>query len=231
MHRNDMGLHPDQGRIVRSITRPKPETIQALAECYTAFVLDHVGKYGAMEPSIQPLSPGSRMCGPAVTCLGPDLTVRRMAIDLAEPGDVVVVAANGSTDYACFGDGTARRMQLKQIAGIVIDGATRDAAGIRRLQFPTFVKGVTPRNYYYPTAPTYGAINVPVTCGGARVNPGDVIIGDDDGVIVVSREAADHIASTVLSNLRREQEARLLMTEFQPFNLEDELLERGYHFE
>jgi 4-hydroxy-4-methyl-2-oxoglutarate aldolase len=100
-----------------------------------------------------------------------------MAIDLALPGDVLVVAAGGVTDYACFGDGTAQRMMLKGMAGAVVDGSTRDARFLRQLAFPTFVRGVTPRNYHYPVSAEYGAVNVSVVCGGVLVEPGDVILG------------------------------------------------------
>lgn len=101
--------HSIQGKIVRKIQRPSKEIIEAFKACYTAFASDYLGKFSVLNHHIQPLSSGMRICGPAVTSLGPDLTVRRMAIDLAEPGDVLVVAAGGVVDYACFGDGTARK--------------------------------------------------------------------------------------------------------------------------
>lgn len=223
--------HPLHGRIVREIERVDEEVLAVFRDCYTAFALDYLGKLGAMSVNLSPLSPGMRMCGAAVTSLGPDLSVRRMAIDLARPGDVLVVAAGGVTEYACFGDGTARRMQVKGLAGAVIDGSTRDAAGIRALGFPTFTRGITPRNYHYPVSPEYGAVNVPVVCAGVVVNPGDIVLGDDDGVVVVPRQVAAELSAKISVTLAQEREERARMTEFVPFNLKDELLARGYEFE
>lgn len=223
--------HPIQGRIVRNVKRPRTATVEGFCETYTAFVLDHLGKHGAMSVNVKPLSPGMRVCGPAITSLGPDLSVRRMAINLATSGDVLVVAAGGIREYSCFGDGTARRMMLKGIQGAVIDGSTRDARWIRELGFPTFARDVTPRNYHYPEAPEYGAVNVPVICAGALVCPGDLVIGDDDGVVVVPREIADELLSEVQSNLRTERAERAGMRSFVPFEVEAELRSRGYRFE
>lgn len=223
--------HPQQGRIVRAIERPSAAHIQFLAQAYSAFVLDRLGKYGAAHPDLKPLSSGMKVCGPATTVLGADLSVRRMAINLAQPGDVLVVAAGGGVDHACFGDGTAKRMKLKGIVGAVIDGATRDAAALREMGYPTFVRGVRPDNYHYPTAAEFGAINVPVVCAGVLVNPGDLIIGDDDGVVAVPRELVQSLVEIVSVELKEEKALRQRMTQFEPFDVEAELLARGYHYE
>lgn len=222
--------HPAQGRVVRRIRRPAREAVETFRKTYTGLILDHLGKHCALT-GIHPLSPGMFVCGPAVTSLGPDLTVRRMAIDLAEPGDVLVVAAGGDPLTACFGDGTAGRMMLKPMAGAVIDGATRDAAGLRRLGFPTFARGATPRNFHYPVAPEYGGVNVPVVCGGVLVSPGDLVVGDDDGVVVVPRDRVEALAPVVLAALHEEQARRAAMTSYEPFGVEDEMRRRGYAFD
>ncbi len=203
-----MERHPLQGRVITTIDRVDPETVAAFQQFYTGIVLDTLGKHGAMHVDIAPLSPGMKLCGPAVTALGPDLTVRRMALDLAEPGDVLVVAAGDVRDYACFGDGTASRMLRKSLAGAVIDGATRDAAGLRALGFPTFSRGVTARNYHYPAYGDHGAVNVPVVCGGTVVEPGDLILGDDDGIVVVPRAVAPRIRDVVAAKLADERSLR-----------------------
>jgi 4-hydroxy-4-methyl-2-oxoglutarate aldolase len=222
--------HPRQGVVVTTIDRVAPELVARYRRFYTAIVLDHLGKFGAMELSIKPVAADMRVCGPAVTALGPDLTVRRMAIDLAEPGDVLVVAAGGVADYACFGDGTARRMQLKGVEGAVIDGSVRDSRGLRALGFPTFSRGVTPRNYHYPVSGEYGAVNVPVICGNTLVNPGDLICADDDGVVVVPREAAGEIVGLIEEHFDGEERARAAWRKYQPYDVEAELIARGYRF-
>ena len=185
---NDSSLtsSPMTGKIYSKINRPNQLDIEAIATAYSGFILDRMGKVGAVDGGIKPLSPGMRICGPAITCLGPDLSLRRAAIDLADPNDVLVVAAGGSS-IACFGDGTARRMLLKNLQGVVLDAPTRDSAALRSLKFSTFSRGESPRNHHYPFESGKGAVNVPVIVGGVLINPGDVIFGDDDGVVVVPR--------------------------------------------
>jgi 4-hydroxy-4-methyl-2-oxoglutarate aldolase len=183
-----------------------------------------------MAPQLMPLSHGMKLCGPAVTVLGPDRAVRLMAINLAQPNDVIVIAAGGAEDRALFGDNLARNMKLKGLAGVVIDGAARDASAVRHMGFPTFVKSVTPRNYHYPQDAGYGAINVPVVCGGMLVSPGDLVMGDDDGVIVVPRAHADHMAGGILEEFGAEQEAHQTWTKFRPYDVEEQLRQCGYRF-
>ena len=222
--------HPTQGVVKSEIERPQKETIDIFRRLYTAFVADHIGKCGIMDPAIKGLIEGAKICGPAVTVQGADLTVRRMAIDISEPGDVLVVAAGGITNRSCFGDGTALRMSRKHLSGVVIDGMTRDRDGIVRLGFPTFCLGVTPRNYHYPEEGNMGGVNVPVVCGGVVVNPGDLIIGDGDGVVVMERTLADSLAGEMLKNYEAECQQRDAMTCFSPFGVKETMLDRGYRF-
>lgn len=222
--------HELQGVVNRTISRPDPAAIAQIAETYSAFVLDRMGKHGACSPKIKPLSSGMRFCGPAVTQLGFDLSVRRMAIDLAQTGDVLVVAAGGVDDYSCFGDGTALRMTRKGMAGAVIDGCVRDSGFLREMNFPTFCRGTTPRNYHYPVAAEYGGVNVPVSVGGVMIHPGDLIFGDDDGLVVVPLAMVSRIAEMVSADIVEERAFRAGMTTFVPFDVEDELRARGYVF-
>jgi 4-hydroxy-4-methyl-2-oxoglutarate aldolase len=154
-----------------------------------------------------------------------------MAADLAEPGDVIVLAVGGVSGQACFGDMTATRCQAKGIEGVVIDGATRDVAGIRALGFPVFAREVTPRNYHYPAGADHGAVNVPVVCGGVLVEPGDIVLGDDDGVVVVPGGMAAEIATAASAYLEKENEKRALLARgYVSYGVADELRERGYEF-
>jgi 4-hydroxy-4-methyl-2-oxoglutarate aldolase len=115
-------------------------------------------------------------------------------------------------------------------AGVVIDGATRDAVQLRRLSFPTFVRRVTPRNFDYPFTPEYGAVNVEVSCGGVIVHPGDVIIGDDDGVVAVPKTQAEQMAETIVSEMLAQEREREIKA-YKPYDVRDELRARGYTFE
>lgn len=107
-----------------------------------------------MAPDMKPVWSGAFLCGAAVTCLGPDWRIRSMAADLAQPGDVIVVAAGGLKERACFGDMTATCWKSKGIEGVVIDGAARDVARLRSLAFPVFARGVTPRSTTRPASTT-----------------------------------------------------------------------------
>ncbi len=222
---------PQQGVIKRTFDRSAAGAVRALSTCYTGFVLDRLGKLGFMGPAMKPVRPGTRLCGLATTVLGAELEVRRMAINLAQAGDVLVIAAGGVTDYACFGDATALRMQLKGMAGCVIDGSTRDAASLREMKFPVFVKGITARNYHYPYAGDHGAVNVPIVCDGVQVHPGDLVLGDDDGIVVVPAAVALTLARTIERELAAEDATRKAMTTFKPYDVQGILVERGYRFE
>jgi 4-hydroxy-4-methyl-2-oxoglutarate aldolase len=141
------------------------------------------------------------------------------------------VVVPGGSDNACFGDITATRWRAKGIAGTVIDEATRDVAGIRALGFPVFARRVTPRTFHYPAGADHGAVNVLVSCGGVLVQPGDVIMGDDDGVVVVPRGVAAEIAAAARDYLRNETAKRAAFAQgYVPFGVADDLRERGYRF-
>lgn len=223
--------HPDQGMIFAKIERPPAAVVEVFRGFYTGIVSDTLGKLAPMHHEIKPVAPGMRLCGPAVTCLGTDQTVRKHAFGIAEPGDVLVVAAGGVKEYACFGDMSATFLHTRGLAGIVIDGATRDVAGITKIGFPTFARAVTPRNYHYPAGGDHGGINVPVVCGGVLVNPGDIILGDDDGVIVIQKGTAEALAKAVRARLDDENQRRqFLLSGRGAFEVAGELKERGYEF-
>ncbi|MFI0711274.1 RraA family protein [Streptomyces inhibens] len=177
--------------------RPTRSEIAALSRLPVASIVDALGKTGALSYCLKLQTPGLVLCGSAVTALGPDVTVRRAAIDLAQPGDIVVVAAGGSKERSCFGGVTAEHMQSRGITGVLVDGMVRDLSELRRIGFPTVARGATPLNYDYPAGRKDGAVNVPVDIDGVRITPGDVVVGDEDGTVVVPRaQVAAIIAKT-----------------------------------
>jgi 4-hydroxy-4-methyl-2-oxoglutarate aldolase len=222
--------HPLQGKVFRQIQRPSRESIEEIARTYTGFIVDRLGKHGVMHHSIKPLNSKMKVCGPAITVLGPDLALRRMAADLAESGDVIVIEAGGSVDYGLFGDGTALKMTLCGVQGIIIDGSTRDANRICEIDFPCFCRGVNLKNYDYPVFPKFGAVNVPIVCGGVAVNPGDLIFGDGDGVLVIPRDFVDSISLNVKTDYLREAMERVSLGQDFRFDVEQDLISRGYQF-
>ncbi|MFD3909973.1 RraA family protein [Streptomyces sp. NPDC058603] len=179
------------------VKRPTRSEIAALSRLPVASIVDALGKRGALSYCLRLQTPGLVLCGSAVTALGPDVTVRRASIDLAQPGDVVVVAAGGSKERSCFGSVTAQHMQSRDITGVLVDGMVRDVAELRRIGFPTVARGATPLNYDYPASRENGGVNVPVDIDGVRITPGDVVVGDEDGTVIVPRaQVAAVIAKT-----------------------------------
>jgi 4-hydroxy-4-methyl-2-oxoglutarate aldolase len=222
--------HPALGEIRKDFPRPAKEVTARLARIPTANISDAMGKAGVMHHEIKPLWPGLRVCGPALTCSAIDLTVKKFALSLAQPGDVFLLAAGGVPAYACFGELSSNILRSRGAAGVVVDGAARDVAGIREAGMPAFARAVTPRNYHYPFGLEHGAVNLPVVCGGVAVRPGDVIIADDDGVVVVPLEIAGEVAGAAEAMQAAEAQRRqAILAGKAPLSaLEAELASAGY---
>lgn len=158
----------------------------------TGNICDSNNRLGAMDPSIQALDRNMVMVGRAVTvaCAGGDnLTIHKAVLE-AKPGDVLVVNCGGFRNAGIFGELLATCCRARGIVGIVIDGACRDKNDLIEMNFPTFVKNTCPNG---TTKETCGAINVAMPCGGIMVKPGDIIIGDCDGVVVIPQEKEEEV--------------------------------------
>jgi len=157
---------------------------------------DSMNRSNVMAARISPLSPGMVLCGQArtITSLVGDNSAVLVAIGLAEPGDVLVIDGRGHTQTAVWGGVMTRAAMACGIAGVVLDGAVRDAAEIRELGFPVFAAGLCPAG---PSKGFGGTIDGVISCAGCPVQPGDVVLGDDDGVAVVplARQIEIHAAS------------------------------------
>jgi RraA family protein len=158
----------------------------------TCALSDCMGRFGGMTADMRPLFDAMRFAGPAVTArtLASDLAAVFKAIDVSEPGDVVVVDAHGSRDTAFWGENMTISAQNRGVAGAVIDGACRDVVEIRRLKFPLFSKGAVPN---VAAIAGYGEVNVRIQCAGQAVAPGDIIVADENGVVVVPAAAAEEL--------------------------------------
>jgi 4-hydroxy-4-methyl-2-oxoglutarate aldolase len=203
--------HVVHGRMVENVSRAPQQVIDRLARHDTAKICDSMGGEGAMHHEIKPLENDMRVIGSALTVLtkpGDALYVQK-AIDMTRPGDVVVIAASGYKDVCVIGERLGYFFKLKGAVGIIVDGAVRDASGMVASSPPTFARATCIR-IFGSTGP--GAINVPVTCGGVLVNPGDIIVGDRDGVVVVPREDAERVAALADAHLEGEL-ARMKMVE------------------
>lgn len=183
------------GRRLPKVAGPPVDVVRALAAVDTTDLSDAMQWSLHMEPSIKALWPGMPgFAGTAVTVTVPNGSqeVRRVAMDMAGPGDVLVVDARGVMGYAVLGGNLAKNLKKQGLAGVVIDGVVRDWQEIQGHGLPVFCRGFTmaasPK-----TGP--GEVNVPVACGGVVVQPGDVIVADSNGVIVVPRDGAAALAA------------------------------------
>lgn len=193
--------------VVREIERPPAAAVEALRPIATAVLSDCLGRFGAMDAGIKSLADGVRLAGPAVTVKAypADNLMIHLALKIARPGDVLVVDADGVTSTAVIGELVAACAQRQGIAGLIVDGAVRDKMGIRALDWPVFVRGVVPNG---PLKNGPGSINVPIACGGLVVNPGDIVVADDDGVVVVPRERWEEVVTAARAVEAREQGLR-----------------------
>ncbi len=189
--------------------RPEPSVVEAFRElmdqtgCLTGNVGDCLGRGAAMDSRIKGLSHGMKLVGPALTVKVPptDNLMIHKALTLVKPGDVIVIDGGGDHSWALLGFLIVRTAMKLGVAGMIVDGAVRDAAEIRRVGFPLFAAGVSPNG---PFKEGPGEINYPIQCGGQVVGPGDLIVADDDGVIVVKKELAPECITKVKGVMERE---------------------------
>ena len=187
--------------IRRTIQRAPKELVAAFAGAETGMVADAANGCGALHHSIKPLDPGHAFSGTAVTTgQNPgDLLGAMAMLDFVEPGDVLVIATRGDESGATIGDNYALAAKQRGVVAIVTDGMGRDIAGILRVGIPVFCRGLTPNSGFRNGPAT---VNLPVSLGGQIVEPGDILVGDRDGIVVVPRGQA----ATIAEKLRHVQE-------------------------
>ena len=174
------------------ICRPKEELIRKAQSLSTPLVSDAMGRQGAMDYRIKPIREGMRVVGPAITVRLPpgDNLMAHQAIALVLQGDIIVVDTGGNTLNAPFGQIMCTVCVKKGIRGIVIDGVIRDIEHLRAMNFPVFARGASPQACEKDGP---GTINTKIACGNVVVEPGDLIIGDDNGVVVIPKEKIEQV--------------------------------------
>ena len=195
-----------EGDIVRSIRRARPEVIAGLGEAGVATVHE-AGSAHLFPPEIAPIQHDARIAGSAVTvsCPPGDNLMIHAAVEMIEPGDVLVVATTGPADNGMFGELLAVSVMSRGCAGLVTNGGVRDVADLRRIGFPVWARTVHAEG---TTKTGVGSINLPVVCAGVEVGPGDVVVADDDGVAVVELERAEAVVELARLRVLNEDETR-----------------------
>lgn len=194
-------------RIVRRIERPSADIVCELGKQGVATVHEAQGRTGLMYPYMRPIYSSARLAATAITvlCHPGDNMMIHAALEVCRPGDALVVATLSESSDGMFGELLATSCQAHGVAGLIIDAGVRDTADLTAMNFPVWSKAISSQGTVKATA---GFVNVDMVCAGALVHPGDVIVADQDGVVVVSRQHATETVKLGQQRIAKEEAAR-----------------------
>ncbi len=191
--------------VITRISRPEPELIEAYRGLGAATVYEAAGRVGSVSPAIKPLARGIRLLGPAVTvrCHPRDNLMLHKALQVALEGDVIVCSTDGYPDAGYFGGLMATSAVARKLGGLAIDGCVRDSEELIEMGFPVFCRGTCMRG---TTKGVLGSVNLPILFGEVDVSPGDLVLGDDDGIVIIAKADLEKVLAASRKRVENEEQ-------------------------